>query len=180
MTDQATTAPERLDHERARALYERAYALLNEHDLGNIPEIFTEDVEFHDDAWPEAIHGHADMERFLRALWTATPDLRFEVIEAYVAGDGARTAVHLRTTGTSTGDFDPPGFAPTGGPVTTEVGGFHEWEGERVKRARLILNMQDVGVQVGALPPPGSAGEKLGVRMQRMKARAMRRRAGRG
>ena len=170
-------APEVLSHDSARALFERNYELLNEHDLRHIPAIFTEDLEFRDDAWPETINGHAEMERFLTALWRALPDFRFELLDGpYLADGGRRAAARVRASGTAAGPFDPPGFAPTGAPVITEFGGFYELEGERVRRARIIVNMNDVGIQLGAAPPPGSRGERLMVAVQRLNARRMRKR----
>jgi hypothetical protein len=57
MTERLDAAPERLSYDSARALFERNYRLLNEHDIRHIPTIFTEDIEFEDDAWPESIRG---------------------------------------------------------------------------------------------------------------------------
>ena len=178
MTPQAAAIPEQRTHESARALFERVYELLNEHDVRHIPEIFTEDIVFDDAAWPETIRGHAEMERFLTSIWRAAPDFRFELLEGpFLSEDGRHAAVRVRASGTALGPFDPPGFAPTGTRISAEYGGFYELEGERVKRARIILNMNDVGIQIGAAPPPGSRGERLAVRMQHLNARRMRKRA---
>jgi steroid delta-isomerase-like uncharacterized protein len=162
----------------ARALFERIYEqLLNERDVRHIPTIFTEDIEFRDDAWPEIMRGHADVERFLSSLWRAMPDLRFELVEGpYLAEDGRHAAARVRVEGTMTGPAEPPGFAPTDARVTAEFAAFYELEGERIKRERVILNMNDVGVQMGAAPAPGSRGERLAVAIQRLTARRMRRR----
>ena len=91
--------------------------------------------------------------------------------------DGHRAAVRVRGAGTATGSFDPPGFAPPGSRVSVEYGGFYEIAGERIKRARIILNMNEVGIQIGAAPAPGTVGEQLAVGMQRLNARRMRKRA---
>jgi steroid delta-isomerase-like uncharacterized protein len=177
MSDQTATASERLNPESARELFERNYELLNKHDTRLIPTCFTEDVEFHDDAWPETIKGHTEMERFLTAVWRAAPDFRFEVLEGpYLAEDGRSAAVRVRASGTMTGPFDPPGFAPTNTRMATEFAGFYEFEQGRIKRARIIVNMNNVGIQMGAAPAPGSRGERLAVAMQRLNARRRRRR----
>ena len=60
-TKAATKAPQQMTHDRAREVLERAYALMNEHDLAHIPAIFTEDVVFVDDAYPESVHSHDGM-----------------------------------------------------------------------------------------------------------------------
>jgi len=177
MTDQLTATEQRLDHDAARSLFERIYALLNEHDARHVPAIFTEDIVLEDDAAPETVHGHAEIERFLASLWRAMPDFRFELVEGpYLSEDARHASVRVRVDGTLTGSLDPPGFAPTGTRVTAEYGGFYEFEGNRVKRARIIVNMNDLGVQVGAAPAPGSLGERVAVRVQHLTARRMRRR----
>jgi hypothetical protein len=83
----------------------------------------------------------------------------------------------VRVTGTVTGPYDPPGFAPTHRRLTTEFGGFYEFEGERVRRARIIVNMNDVAIQIGAAPRPGTPAERLAVAMQRLNARRIARRS---
>jgi steroid delta-isomerase-like uncharacterized protein len=178
MSDAPSTAVERRSHESTRALIEHFYELMNQRDVRSIPAIFTEDIEFQDDAWPEEMRGHADIERFFTALWRAVPDLRFELVEGpYLSEDGRHAAARVRVEGTTTGPFDPPGFAPTDSPVTAEFAAFYELEGERIKRERVILDMNDVGIQMGAAPAPGSRGDKLAVAMQHLTARWMRRRA---
>ena len=178
MTDPVDDAAERLSCDSARALFERNFQLLNEHDVRHIPTVYTEDIEFEDDAWGENISGHAQMERFMTALWRAMPDFRFELLEGpFLAEDGRHAAVRVRVSGIATGPFDPPGFAPTGAHVTTELAGFYELEGERVKRGRTVINMHHVGVQIGAAPAPGSRAERLALVMQHLNARRVRRRA---
>jgi predicted ester cyclase len=118
-----------------------------------------------------------NIERFFTSLWRAMPDLRFEVVEGpYLDEEGRHAAARVRVEGTMTGSAEPPGFAPSGTRVTTEFAAFYELEGERIKRERVILNMNDVGVQMGAVPAPGSRGEKLVAAIQHLTARRMRRR----
>jgi hypothetical protein len=50
LSEQTSTSPERLSPESTRALLEHSYELLNERDTRHIPTIFTEDIEFNDDA----------------------------------------------------------------------------------------------------------------------------------
>lgn len=175
MTDQPAEA---LDHRGARYMLERIFALLNEHDSRHIPAIFAEDIVFVDDAAPETLSGHAEMEEFLASLWRAMPDFRFELADGpYLSEDGRHLAARVHAGGTVTGRFDPPGFAPTGTRITTEYGAFYELDGDRIKRARIIVNMNEVGVQIGAAPAPGSLGERVAVGIQRVAARRMRKRS---
>jgi steroid delta-isomerase-like uncharacterized protein len=181
MPAETTTAAEPLTHGHARELFQRAYELLNEHDPAHIPTIFTEDVVFEDDAWQDTIRGHADMERFLRTTWRAFPDLRFELLEGpYLSEDGRGAAAHVQIGGTMTGPLDPPGLAPTGTRMKSDYGGFYEFDGDRIRRARIIINMNATGSQLGAVPAPGSRGERLGVMLQRLQARRMRGRGSSG
>ena len=177
MAQQMTTPPERLTHERAREVFQRAYDLLNETDPAHVPAVFTEDVVFVDEAPPETVRGHEDMRRFLASLWTAFPDFRFELVQGPYLAATADAAVRARVTGTMQGRLDPPGFLPTGARLEIEYGGFYELEGERIRRGRIILNMSDAAVQIGALPAPGSRGERMAVLAQGLQARWKRCRA---
>ena len=175
MAQQTTISHQQLTHERAREILQRSWDLINEHDLANVPKIFTEDIEFEDDAAPETIRGHDEMRRFLGGIWTAFPDFRLELVQGpYLAQDGG-VAAQVRMTGTMKGKLDPPGFLPTGAPVSVELGAFYELEGERIRRARIILNMTDAAVQIGALPAPGSPGEKVAVLAQGVQVRVKQR-----
>ncbi len=175
MAPQTPTPSDQLTHERAREIFQRTYDLLNEHDLAHVPAIFTEDIVFEDDAAPESIRGHEEMRRFLSSIWTAFPDLRFERLHGpYLAQDGG-VAAQVRMTGTMKGKLDPPGFLPTGAHLSTEYGGFYELEGDRIRRARIIINMSDAAVQLGALPAPGSKGEKVAVLAQGVQVRVKQR-----
>lgn len=172
MPEQIAAEPDQLTHDRASELFTRIYERLNERDPAHVPSLFTEDVIFEDDAWPETVRGHAEMRRFLAAVWRAFPDFRFQLVEGpYLTEDGRAAAARVRVAGTMGGPMDPPGFAPTGKHMSTEYGGFYEFEGDRIRRGRVILNMSAVAVQLGALPAPGSRGERLAVVAQRLKAR---------
>ena len=107
------------------------------------------------------------------------PDLRFELVDGpFVAGSGRRAAVRVRFTGTALGPIDPPGFAPTGRPVTGEFAGFYEFDGQRLSYGRIITDTSRFAVQVGALPAPGSPAERVALWLQRLQARRLRQRAG--
>jgi hypothetical protein len=167
--------------ESAREIFEGVMRLFNERDVAGIPALYTEDIEYRDDAWPEVVTGHAGVERLFTALWRMAPDCRFELVAGpYLSEDGRRAAVRWRVVGTMTGPWNAPGspaLAPTGSPFAVEIGAFYELERDRIRHGRVIVNQLDMGIQFGAMPPPGSRGEWLGAAMQRLKARRMRRRA---
>ncbi|HXF35934.1 MAG TPA: nuclear transport factor 2 family protein [Actinomycetota bacterium] len=166
---------DRLDHASARALSQRACEVLSAHDPELLGSLFAEDVVFEDDAWPEVIRGLDQLERFLGVVWRAFPDARWEIVDGpFVAEDGRGLAVHGRISGRMLGPLDPPGFAPTGQPISFEYAGFFEIGGGLVRRGRVILNLQAAAIQVGAAPRQGSAAERMVVWLQRRRARRAR------
>ena len=142
--------------------------------------MMSEDVEYRDDAWPKTMRGHGDVREFLNAMWTAMPDMTFELISGpYVMPGHAGCAIYWRGRGTHTGRMDPPGFAATG----------RRWEGDgmlvdeyrdgRVSRLRICLDMLDASRQLGLMPPTGSRAERAMAGAQRVAMavrRALRRR----
>lgn len=162
VSDQRGAGSQRHTPDSARALFQRLAELLNEHDVRHIPTLYTEDIEYRDDPWPEVAKGHAGMERLFSALWRMSPDCRFELLDGpYLAEDGRHAAVRWRLAGTMTGSWDAPGspsLAPTGARFATELGGFYELEGDRVRRGRIIVNQLDTLIQLGVMPPPDNGG----------------------
>jgi hypothetical protein len=162
MSEQRDAQHERHSHESVRALFERVMRLLNEHDVRHIPVLYTDDIEYRDDGWPEVLKGHAGMERLFTALWQMSPDCRFELLEGpYLAEDGHHAGVLWRLAGTMTGSWQAPGspsLAPTGTRFATEIAGFYELEGDRVRFGRIIVNQLDTGIQLGAMPAPDGRG----------------------
>jgi hypothetical protein len=50
-----------------------------------------------------------------------------------------------------------------------------DFAGGRLERYRAYYDMAALARQIGAMPPPGSAGERVGVVLQRAQARFARR-----
>ncbi len=77
---------------------------------------------------------------------------------------------------TLAGPLDPPGFAPTNGPVSNHGVSWLEVEGDRIMRFNLYYDLNELGRQIGAIPPPGggSAGEKMVVTFQKLTAKGLR------
>ena len=80
-----------------------------------------------------------------------------------------------RMEGTHGGVIDPPGFAPTGKRI--DIDGIDVWDFAqgRIERYRAYYDMAALARQIGAMPPSGSAGERVGVLLQRTQARFARR-----
>jgi nuclear transport factor 2 (NTF2) superfamily protein len=45
----------------------------NSHHTDRVIVLMTEDIAYHDDAWPKTMRGHAEVREFLDALWKAFP-----------------------------------------------------------------------------------------------------------
>jgi hypothetical protein len=80
-------------------------------------------------------------------------------------------------TATMTGPLVPPGFAPTGQRLTLEGDDHWEFQDGLTSRCRTLFDANELTVQLGGTPPPGSTGEKAGVLLQRLAARRLRARA---
>ena len=151
-----------------RDFAQRWLAAWNSHEVDRLLELMTDDVEYHDDAWPKTMHGHADVREFLESTWRGIPDMTFELVAGpYVIPGQPRAAFHWRGWGTHTGVLDPPGFAPTGRRWEVEGADFHEYRDGRVSRLRVSFDMMTVSRQLGLMPAPGSGAERALVLAQR-------------
>jgi len=175
MTPTHMNGHEALTHARAARLFSTITDLHANRDPGAVAKVFTADAVYDDSSWPGPAHGHDEIVRLLTTVWRAFPDFRVELVSGpFLAEDGTGFAVRGRVVGTMTGPLDPPGLAPTHTTMSTEYAGFYRFEGEQLQYGRVILDTSDVAGQLGALPPPGSAGERLGVWVQRLQARRLR------
>jgi steroid delta-isomerase-like uncharacterized protein len=146
----------------------------NSHQAGQVLDFLTEDVEVRDDSWPETMHGHGDVRKFLEALWRAIPDMRFELLDGpYVIPGEPRASFHWRGSGTFTGPMDPPGFAPTGRSWEIDGADFQEYRDGRIAKLRVAFDMMSVSRQLGVMPAAGSGEERAMATVQRGVMRAL-------
>jgi steroid delta-isomerase-like uncharacterized protein len=146
----------------------------NSHEPNRLLELLAPEIVYDDSAWPQTMRGHDDVRVFLKHVWTAFPDMRFEVLEGpYRLGEN-KAAVWWRGTGTLTGPLDPPGFAPTGKSFDIDGADFHEYRDGRISRLRIVFDLNGTSQQLGLVPAPGSRGERLAVHLQRLGARLAR------
>jgi steroid delta-isomerase-like uncharacterized protein len=144
-------------------------AAWNSHQPERVLELMTEDIVYDDSAWPTTMRSHDDVRAFLDWVWRAMPDLNFETVDGpFLIPGQPKAAFYWKGTGTLTGPLDPPGFAPTGARLEFEGGDFQEYRDGRVARLRIVLDMMDVGRQMGLLPKAGSQVEKAGAAAQRL------------
>ena len=146
---------------------------INAHDPEAVAALCSETVVWMDPATPDPLQGRGAVRDFHRdVLFRAIPDVKFELIDGpYLSLDRERAAVRTRFSGTMEGPLDPPGFAPTGLPIVFETAEFWEFDHGLLARDTVVLNMLALATQVGAVPRPGSFGERMMVLFQHLAAR---------
>lgn len=164
----------------ARDFLKRLYAAVNEHDAAAIAALCTEDVLWRDPAAPGPLRGRDAVKRFHdEVMFRALPDVRIELIEGpFLSPDGTGVAVRTHIRGTLTGPFSPPGFSPTNGVLEFETAEFSHFKGGQLARHVVLLDRLVLAAQVGALPPPGSLGDRMSLWYQHFRAWRARAKAG--
>src|SRR5437763_14598186 len=155
--------------EGARRLLEETF---NEGNLELIDQLVAPDAVNHDPAEPaelRALRGPEVAKRTVQMYRAAFPDVRITVDDVIAAGD--KVVVRWHSEGTHRGEL--AGFAPTG--VRGSVTGISidRWQGGKVVESWTEWDNLGLARQLGAAPPEGSMGEKLGLTMQRLMARWM-------
>jgi steroid delta-isomerase-like uncharacterized protein len=150
----------------------------NDHDADRIVAMCAEQVRWHDPGLPEEIHGRAAVREFALATFRAFPDFTVHEGEPpYLSATRPKALSPYRFTGTMKGPWEPQGLAPTGARI--EVPGVDEWEfdGQYLLRYDTHYDSLDMARQLGVLPRPGSAQDRLFARLQHGQARLQRRRS---
>jgi steroid delta-isomerase-like uncharacterized protein len=160
-----------------RELMDRWVAAWNDHDVDAMAACLAEDVLYIDPgARPDPVlRGPEAVKEFARSLWRSSPDLTFEVLELFTSDDGRVVTMHWRTTGTFSEPLDPPGFGPTRGRIVVEGYDRNEVRDGLFVKHEAFYDQFSLGSQIGAVPRPGSLGERIGLVMQRLAAWRMRR-----
>lgn len=162
-----------IDAAFASQCLQRLHAAVNAHDAAAVAALCAEHVVWEDPAVPATLHGRDAVLRFHRdVMFPALPDVRIELIDGpYLAPDGASAAVRLRISGTMTGALTPPGFAPTGGALSFETAEFSRFDEQGLlAHHTVVLDMLDLARQIGAVPPAGTLGARVGLWMQHVAA----------
>jgi steroid delta-isomerase-like uncharacterized protein len=166
-----------LEHEAA-GFAERWVGRWNSHDVDGILALVTEDVRWVDPSIDGTARGLADARRYIESLFRAFPDIAWAMPGGLlVALDRDDEIVKVgqpwTCRGTALGWIDPPGFAPTG--KVFELDGFDVWDLQRSDgRVRHVVSHYDAlefTRRIGLMPPRGSGGERVLVRLQRLRAR---------
>lgn len=152
---------------------------MNARDAAGIASLCTEDIEWEDSVLMGAgpIRGRAAVRDFFEEyLFRPFPDLRFEILELIGSGEGTGAADRARFSGTFLAPVSALGLAPTGQPLEFEVAAFFEFSDGKAARVRVIVDMLDIGRKAGAVPLPGTMGDRVVTMFQHLKASRLRRR----
>jgi steroid delta-isomerase-like uncharacterized protein len=148
--------------------------VFNQGKLAVADEIVAEGAVSHDPADPEESVGPAGFKRQVELYRTAFPDLKFTIED--VIADGDQVVIRWTSSGTHKGEL--MGLAPTGTRVTSSGIAIDKLSGGKIVEAWNHWDTLGLMRQLGAAPPPGSMGEKVGIQLQRLSARRQRAKAG--
>ncbi|WP_028057465.1 ester cyclase [Candidatus Solirubrobacter pratensis] len=115
------------------------------------------DVHYEDPLTEDPLVGTDALGRHARGLWEAFPDARVNSTGARVA-DGAFACAPCRVLGTHEGRLGR--IAPTHRELSVHAIVYAELRDERLLRVRAFFDVYGAGMQLGALPKHGTAGER--------------------
>lgn len=151
----------------------------NSHAPLQVAACATADVVWDSPALPEPARGRAAVADLVSATVTAFPDYEFTQSSPWAIAEDQLTAyVPWRMTGTNTGSFEPPGYAPTGNSI--DLRGIDVWQlrDGRIWRYEAVYNYSVVARQLGLAMPRGGTIERIAVHAQRLLVRLPRGRSG--
>jgi steroid delta-isomerase-like uncharacterized protein len=148
------------------------------HDASRIADHMTEDAVYEDPAFPEAVRGRDAFREQAQNMLDSVPDIEVKQRTLMRSIDDAQVgATEWTLTGTFNGAaMAASGFAPTGQRVEMHGMSRVELRGDKVARLVQYYDTTEFGRQVGAVPKRGSVGERIGLMLQKMAARRMRKR----
>ncbi|MFC3712936.1 nuclear transport factor 2 family protein [Sphingoaurantiacus capsulatus] len=75
----------------ARDFGTRWEAAWNSHDTDQVLALLHPDIRWNDTVfWPEVIHGHADMRKYIEKIWAVMPDVHFREVQFFTAVEDGR------------------------------------------------------------------------------------------
>jgi steroid delta-isomerase-like uncharacterized protein len=166
----AATAPADLA-DASRRLLEQSF---NTGDFELIDQLVAPEALSHDPALPPQmrdLRGPDGLKRVVTMYRAAFPDVRMTVDDVIASGD--KVVLRWHSEGTHRGEL--AGLAPTGVHGSTTGISIDRWEGGKIVEVWAEWDNMGLARQLGAAPPEGSIGEKIGMGLQRLMARWMRR-----
>jgi steroid delta-isomerase-like uncharacterized protein len=165
----ATTGPGDLS-KASRQLLEQSF---NEGNFELIDQLVASEAVNHDPATPaqmRGVRGPEVLKRTATMYRAAFPDLRITVDDVIASDD--KVVLRWHTEGTHRGEL--AGLAPTGAHGSVTGMSIDRWKDGKVVEAWAEWDNLGLARQLGAAPPEGSVGEKIGMGLQRLTARRMR------
>jgi len=114
--------------------------------------------------------GPEGFKRTVSMYRAAFPDVRITVDDVIAADD--KVVLRWHSEGTHRGEL--AGLAPTGARASVTGIGIDRWKDGKIVEAWTEWDNLGLARQLGAAPPEGSVGEKIGTALQRVTARWMR------
>ena len=177
MTETAASQHTAITDEFVRQWIPRFLDGWHSHDPDRLAELSTPDVWWEDPfIYPNGeLRGRDALRDWLRSIFRAFPDVEFETPgEPMISLDRTRLSFEWAGRSKMSGPLDPPGFAPSGTIVNFRGVDIHTFRGDLVAHVLTFTDVAGVANQIGAMPPAGSIGEKLGVQVQHLMARRLR------
>jgi steroid delta-isomerase-like uncharacterized protein len=165
----ATTGPGDLS-EASRRLLEQSF---NTGNFELVDQLVAAEAVNHDPATPPQLRdlrGPEVLKRTAAMYRAAFPDLRMTVDDVIAADD--KVVLRWHSEGTHRGEL--AGLAPTGAHGSVTGMSIDRWKDGKVVEAWAEWDNLGLARQLGAAPPEGSVGEKIGTGLQRVMARWMR------
>jgi steroid delta-isomerase-like uncharacterized protein len=151
----------------------RLLEIFNGGDLALVDELVAPDAMNHDPAEPahmRGLRGPEVLKSTVQMYRAAFPDLEMVVDDVIAAGE--KVALRWHSQGTHRGELE--GLAPTGVRASVTGISIDRWKDGKVVESWTEWDNLGLARQLGAAPPEGSVGEKLGLTVQRVVAKRMR------
>lgn len=160
---------EPIDRHAFDSFSRRYLAAWNSHDPAAVAACATDDVLWDSPTLLEPGHGREAVAGVVATTAAAFPDYEFTQPAAWAIADDRLTAyLPWRMTGTHTGSFEPPGYAPTGRAVDLRGIDVLRFRQRLIWRYQSVYNYSLVARQMGLALPRGGTLERLAVRAQRL------------
>jgi steroid delta-isomerase-like uncharacterized protein len=142
-----------------------------------IDQLVSPEATNHDPAQPARmryLRGPELLRQTVQLYRNAFPDVRMTIEEVIAAGD--KVVLRWRAEGTHRGELE--GMAPTGARASVTGISIDQWRDGKVVESWTQWDNLGMARQLGAAPPEGGMGEKLGIAVQRVAARRLRKKHG--